>query len=227
MTLNICRDPECGRLANVSQEKVKGKNAKTHVRKFEFAANLRLNFNPCALLKFAARECVFERVVCGFKGAPLKVQNDQSEKKHSNRDAFASALSALGAFLLIHIGINLAAKSVKSPSGRYTSLLFSAFRGLVTMQCCLVYRVLNFVLPIRWQHEWPLATFNGRAENVRVCPVIVAELERRDIQRHVLGADLVEATDNTALEDQPEAFNRIRVDRADNVLRGVALAGVA
>src|SRR5438552_15027611 len=56
------------------------------------------------------------------------------------------------------------------------------------------------------------------AEDVRVIAVVVAELEFRDVERHVLGADLVEGADNAALEDAAEAFNRVGVDRADNVL---------
>ena len=54
-------------------------------------------------------------------------------------------------------------------------------------------------------------------ENLRVVAVIVAELEFRYIECHVLAADLVERADHTALEDRPEAFNRVRVHGADDV----------
>jgi hypothetical protein len=57
-----------------------------------------------------------------------------------------------------------------------------------------------------------------RSKNVLIKAVIIPELKFRDVQRHVFGADLVEAANDTALEDAPEAFNRIGVDRADNVL---------
>src|SRR5438445_13639056 len=63
-----------------------------------------------------------------------------------------------------------------------------------------------------------LASLNRRAENVVVEAVIVAELELRDIQVKVLFADVVEGANNPALEDAPEAFNRIRMDCTDNVL---------
>ena len=67
-----------------------------------------------------------------------------------------------------------------------------------------------------------LASLNRRAENIRIEAIVVAELEFRNVQRHIFGADLVERADDAALEDRPEAFNRIRVDRADNVaLRGM------
>jgi hypothetical protein len=55
-------------------------------------------------------------------------------------------------------------------------------------------------------------------EDVFVLPVVVAELELGDIERHVFRADLVERADNAALEDRPETLNRVGVDRADDVL---------
>ena len=58
-------------------------------------------------------------------------------------------------------------------------------------------------------------------------PVVVAELELGNIERHVFGAHLVERADHAALEDRPEALNCLRVDRADNVLTlGVVDNGV-
>jgi len=62
-------------------------------------------------------------------------------------------------------------------------------------------------------------------EDIRVVPIVVSELELRNIQRHIFGADLVEAADNATLEDRPEAFNRVRVDRANNVLAVAVLHG--
>jgi hypothetical protein len=64
----------------------------------------------------------------------------------------------------------------------------------------------------------PSASPDRLAEDVLVFPIVVPELELGDIERHVLGADLVECADNTALEDRPEAFNRVGVDRADYIL---------
>jgi hypothetical protein len=68
-----------------------------------------------------------------------------------------------------------------------------------------------------------LTPFNRLAEDVRIIPVVVAELKLRDVERQVLGADLVKRADHVALEDRPEALDRVRVDRADDVL---ALAGI-
>ena len=67
-----------------------------------------------------------------------------------------------------------------------------------------------------------LASLYRRSKDVGVLPIVVPELELGDIQRHVFAADLVEGADHAALEDRPEALNRVRVDGADNVLmRGV------
>lgn len=57
--------------------------------------------------------------------------------------------------------------------------------------------------------------------------MVVTELKLRHVQRHIFGADLVERTDDTALEDAPEAFNRVGVDRADNILLCGMLHGLA
>lgn len=51
----------------------------------------------------------------------------------------------------------------------------------------------------------------GFAEDVGVVAIVVAELELRDVQRHVFRAHLVERADDAALEDRPEAFNRVGV----------------
>lgn len=68
---------------------------------------------------------------------------------------------------------------------------------------------------------------NRRSENVVVKAVIIAELELRDIEVKVLFADVVEGSDNAALDDAPEPLNRIGVNRADDVLtRGVVDSGV-
>ena len=66
--------------------------------------------------------------------------------------------------------------------------------------------------------ETDLASRNRRSEDICVLPIIVAELKFRNVQRHIFGTDFVEASDDPALEDRPEALNRVRVDCADNVL---------
>jgi hypothetical protein len=55
-------------------------------------------------------------------------------------------------------------------------------------------------------------------EDFGVVWIVVAELEFRDVERQIFGADLVERADDATLEDRPKAFNRIRVHSANNVL---------
>jgi hypothetical protein len=63
-----------------------------------------------------------------------------------------------------------------------------------------------------------LNSLNRRSENVVIKAVIIAELELSDIEREILGADLVERADDTALEDAPKALNRLSVDGTHNIL---------
>jgi hypothetical protein len=65
---------------------------------------------------------------------------------------------------------------------------------------------------------YSLASAEHRAEDVRVCAVIIAELKLRDIQRQILGTDLMECANNATFEDRPKAFNRVGVNSADHVL---------
>jgi hypothetical protein len=62
-------------------------------------------------------------------------------------------------------------------------------------------------------------------EDVLVIPVVVPELELRDVERQVFPADLVVRADHAALEQRPEAFNRVGVDCADHVLFAVMVNG--
>jgi hypothetical protein len=48
-------------------------------------------------------------------------------------------------------------------------------------------------------HNFCSASLDRHAENVRVLPVIIAELEFGDIERHIFTAHFVERTDHTAL----------------------------
>src|SRR5438034_10986701 len=63
-----------------------------------------------------------------------------------------------------------------------------------------------------------LASPDCLTEDVFVASVVIPELKLSDVERHIFGADFVEGADNAAFENRPEAFNRVRVDRADDVL---------
>jgi hypothetical protein len=63
-----------------------------------------------------------------------------------------------------------------------------------------------------------LASPNRRPEDIRILPIVVAELELGDIERHIFTAHFVECADNAALEDRPEAFNGLSMDCTDDIL---------
>lgn len=65
-----------------------------------------------------------------------------------------------------------------------------------------------------------LTSLNRRSENVVIKPVVIFELAFRDVEWQIFFADFVIAADNRPLEDRPEALNRVRVNRANNVLLG-------
>jgi hypothetical protein len=89
--------------------------------------------------------------------------------------------------------------------------------------------------PARWSLSFQAETSTSdhasaacycRPEHVGIEAVVIAELEFGDVERHIFGAHFVERADNAALEDRPEALNRIRVDRTDHVLLFVVLHGL-
>src|SRR5260370_38514946 len=61
-------------------------------------------------------------------------------------------------------------------------------------------------------------SLNRYSENIIIHPVIISELKFSDVQRQGFAADFVERADDTALEDAAEAFNRLSMYRADDVL---------
>jgi hypothetical protein len=54
-------------------------------------------------------------------------------------------------------------------------------------------------------------------EDVGAMPIVVAEFELRDVQRHIFLAHLVERANHAALEDRPEAFDCLSVHRTNNI----------
>lgn len=62
------------------------------------------------------------------------------------------------------------------------------------------------------------ASCYGRSEDVLVHAVVIAELKFRDIERQILFADLMKRPHHTTLEDRPEAFDGIGMDRSNHIL---------
>ena len=61
------------------------------------------------------------------------------------------------------------------------------------------------------------ARLDRGTENVCIHAIVVSELELSDVERKIRFADLVERTHHAALDDRPEAFNRVCMDRASNI----------
>ena len=56
------------------------------------------------------------------------------------------------------------------------------------------------------------------SKNIRIFSVIVSELELSDVQTQIFLADLMVRSNDASLQDRPEAFNRIGVNCADDIL---------
>jgi len=71
------------------------------------------------------------------------------------------------------------------------------------------------------------SSLDRRSENIRVFPIIIAELELGNIERHIFPAHFVERADYTALEDRPEAFDGLSMDGANDILTpGMVYSGM-
>src|ERR1700674_488238 len=65
------------------------------------------------------------------------------------------------------------------------------------------------------------------SEDIGIVPVVIPELDLRNVQRQVLGADLMERANHAALKDAPKSLNRVRMDCADDIFAsGVVEHGV-
>src|SRR5712692_5449414 len=61
------------------------------------------------------------------------------------------------------------------------------------------------------------ASLDDRAENVRVLPIVVSEFKFFDVQRQIFRADFLERADDSALDEAPESFDGVRMNRAVDV----------
>jgi hypothetical protein len=61
-------------------------------------------------------------------------------------------------------------------------------------------------------------SLNRCSENIVIKAVIIAELELRNIEVKIFFAHVVEGADDAALEDASKTFNRLGMNRADDVL---------
>jgi len=71
-----------------------------------------------------------------------------------------------------------------------------------------------------------LASPHCLSEDVRIVPIVISELEFGNIEREILRADLVEGSNHAALNQGPEAFDRVCVNRANHVLPSEMVNGL-
>ena len=71
-----------------------------------------------------------------------------------------------------------------------------------------------------------LSPADRRAEDIGVMPVVISELKLGNVERQTLCADFVKRANHAMFQDRPKAFNRIRVDRANNIMLGALALGV-
>jgi hypothetical protein len=62
------------------------------------------------------------------------------------------------------------------------------------------------------------ASLDRCSEDVRILPVVIAELELGNIERHIFAAHFVERADHAALENRPESFDRLSMNCANDIL---------
>ena len=89
-----------------------------------------------------------------------------------------------------------------------------ATAGLFVLSVVFAYYALAFI---------DLATRDSHSKNIGVVAVVVPELKFGDVERKIFLADFVIAANDATLEDRPEAFNRIGMNRADHVLAFVMI----
>jgi len=133
---------------------------------------------------------------------------------------FPAPLAAICGILLLLISFKMVGKATEWNGYQSFLLVYGGFPVFSIGVCCLLYSLMYFYdgpLPFGLKHECPLAFLDRRAENIRVHAVVIPELELGDIEVQILFADVMECADDPALEDAPEAFNRVRVNGAGDV----------
>jgi hypothetical protein len=90
--------------------------------------------------------------------------------------------------------------------------------GIAIVICGL----LVVVLPYRFS----LACPNGSLENIGVLSIVVPKLKFSNVQMQIFPTNFVVSPNNAALEDRPEAFNRVGVDCANDVLSNGMIDGL-
>jgi hypothetical protein len=125
--------------------------------------------------------------------------------------AIGDCLALFAAAALLKVSLNLADAPNNPIFIRVLCWIFSGAALLITAQVTVLWLTGTSLIS---------AATDSRSENVIVKAIIVPELELRNVKMQVFLTDVVECADDAALEDAPEALNRVGVNRADNVLAG-------
>jgi hypothetical protein len=95
----------------------------------------------------------FVQLAAGENIQPERENRGGAER--AQRPSFAGALAAIFAVMFFVLLVKSLRNSIDA--GRNFDLYFAgALIGLIGAACCLVYSLLNFILPVFWQHD---ATF--------------------------------------------------------------------
>ena len=154
---------------------------------------------------------VVNGLIGAFKNTSLIKHCNGGQDYENKRGQFAPRTSTILSMFLFSIGLFFV--SVRVYKSRDTG--YYPFLVLLAWPLRLV-AIWLFLLGVLGWHS--LALSDSGPKDIRVQSVILAELELGDIERQVLFADFVESSDHAALDQRPEALNRVRVDGADAVL---------
>lgn len=105
------------------------------------------------------------------------------------------------------------------PASRYSG--WFGLAGCIIAPCSLVFAAIG-----GWNLGCHLDPPDRLSEDIRVHAVIVPPREFGNVKREILPADLVEGSHDAALEDAPEALNRVSMDGTDNIVFGLMPNGM-
>jgi hypothetical protein len=139
-------------------------------------------------------------------------------KSHSYQDyryPFSKLLSAILALFFFPVGAAFALYGVNE-SRKIGG--WAAFLVFLELPFFAVALWVFFEGVLGWDVRHVSHTLNRGPENIIVKPTIIPELELRNVKWHVFPANLVERADDAALENRPEAFNRLGMNGTDDEL---------
>lgn len=71
-----------------------------------------------------------------------------------------------------------------------------------------------------------LESLNSCSKYICVLPIVVSELKFSNVKTQIFLADFMECSDNATLQDRPKTFNRIGMNRANDMLADSVIDGL-